>query len=170
MFKLIPLAIKLLILVIIVSVIFPNISIKYFLTGLMRVSLGTRVYIEDIRVDIMNTQFKVSGLEIWNPRGFPDGILTRIPKIFVDVDIARLLDGRLYFDTVEIDCRDIRVIRNEDGKINWMELKIFTQGAGSRGDARQKPGGTKFYIENLVLSLGYATYTDLYIQPPIQKS
>lgn len=170
MFKLISLAIKLLLLIIIVSVIFPNISIKYFLTGLLRVSLGTAVYIDDVRVDIINSQFKVTGLEIWNPRGFPDGILTKIPKIFVDIEFARLLDGRLYFDTFEIDCRDIRVIRNEDGKINWMELKIFRQKSGVREDARQKPGRTKFYVENLVLSLGYATYTDLYVQPPVQKS
>ena len=171
--KLIKLIFNLLVLTVILSLVFPDKAAPIFLSGALRVVLGAPVKIERARVDLWTGQATFEGIRIENPANFPDGILLGIPKIFVDLDRWALFKGRFHFNTLELDCRDIRVIRAEDGRVNLFSLNIFkssparSQGAKAAGP-EEGPG--RFQVDNLVLTIGFATFTDLSGSSPSQKS
>ncbi len=163
---------KLAVFIVILAAVFYNLSAKYLLTWFLSSTLGVPAKIESARFDLANTQVKFEGIELRNPAGFPDGILVNIPEIFIDFEISSLWEGRLHLQTVEIDCRDIRVVRDVDGRINWLSLKVL-KSAPPKSEARprktvQKP--VRFYIDRLVLSLGFATYVDVAGPNQVQRS
>ncbi|MBI3306698.1 MAG: hypothetical protein HYZ84_02670 [Candidatus Omnitrophica bacterium] len=171
--KLIFRLIQLFFLIIILSLIFHDTAAKIFLTGFLGWNLGVPVQIEKTKVNLLDTDIEVRGLRLGNPSNFPEGTLVYIPVIFVDFEAWDLLKGRIHFETVEIDCEDIRIVRNEAGQVNWLSLRAF-KARKSKPVSKNAPayGGPPpaFQIDQLVLSLGTASYVDLYSQEPLQKS
>ena len=164
--------IKLTILIVIVSLIFHDIAGKFYLNAFLRWSLGVPVETEKVHINLKEAQAEVRGLRLGNPAGFPDGTLVYIPKIFIDLDPFALLRSQIHIEELAIDCDDIRIVRDEDGDVNWLSLKPLkakksasqTQtGSASRGDS-----AAFFALDKLVLSLGAVSYVDLYAG--IQKS
>ena len=161
---------KLCFLVLVLALIFHNFTAKWLLTAALRWSLGVPVEVEEAHVDLLATQVLFSGIRLGNPEGFPKGVLADIPKLFIDAEISSLWERRLHLETVEINIRELHILRGVDGRINLLALKVFkfpeeraSHGAGSgpRFD---------FYVRQLVLTLGRGTYKDLSRPASVEKS
>jgi len=122
--------------------------------------LGTRVSVQGISVDPMNTQMKLEGLVIKNPLMFPEGNLAEITKIYVDWDLAKILERKIEFSTVDIVIAELRILNTPDHGLNIQALNIFKETRAS----------LEFEIDRFVLTADRATYTDLTGERPLQKS
>lgn len=167
--------IKLIILIAVLSFVFRNFAARWALGAYLEHELGTRVDIKDVTIDFVNTQIKFDGLVIRNPLVFPDGVLADIPKLFIHWDPAPLLKGNLVFRTIELNVAEIRILNIPGNGLNLYALKIFRRELPSedRDGGYDTPSSRKapqFYIDQFILTLGKATFTDLTGANPYQKS
>jgi len=182
--KLIWKLVKLFILVLIVVLIFHNWIATVAISKGLEASLGTEVKIDKVKIDILDTSAMIRGIEIKNPDGFPRGDLAYVPKIFADFEPASLFKGVIHFSKIELNFESMQVIRARDGRINILSLKVLEE-AERKEDAPAPPRQEKergeekpkaqmpqldFRIDELVLTLGGATYIDLTGPEPIEKT
>ena len=89
---------------------------------------------------------------MYNPSGFPEGILVSCPKIKVIYDRATLFKQKRHFLLVEIELKEMGLTKNKDGKLNVDSLKIVQQSKSSPP--------TPMQIDLLTLSIGKIVYKD----------
>jgi hypothetical protein len=89
---------------------------------------------------------------MYNPNGFPDGILVSCPKIKVIYDRATLFKPKRHFLLVEIELKEMGLTKNKAGKLNVDSLKIVQQSKSSPP--------TPMQIDLLTLSIGKIVYKD----------
>ena len=173
MFRLIGNIIKLFLLIVIAGLIFHNWTAKFLLTTGLRLALGTPASVQEVKVDFANTDVLFEGIEIDNPSGFPPGTLARIPKIFIDFEISSLWEGKIHFATIELNFDELHVIRKQDGKINLLEFKALQKSTAARKEEKQVPqkmSAIPLQIDELILSLGRATFMDMSGPTTAQKN
>lgn len=169
--KLIFRLVKLFILLVILGLIFNDFAAKILLTGFLRCSLGVPVQMKTVEVSLGDTEVEIRGLKLGNPSGFPEGTLVYIPKIYLDLESWDLLRGRIHVEVLEIDCQDIRIVRDIDGRVNWLSLKVLpAQKPETKPKPEDKGRPFSLQIDTLILSLGTASYVDLYSAEPVQKN
>lgn len=162
---------KLCLLLLVLALIFHNFTARLALSIGLRAALGTPVKIEKVRIDLWNTHFLFRGIEIGNPYDQPDGVMMRIPKIFIDLELSSLWEGRLHLEVVEIDVSEIRVVHFPDGSINLLSASALERKPRARDEeTRGKAGPLEFRIDRLVLTLGRATYMDLTGPSPVIRN
>lgn len=157
---------KLCLLLLILALVFHNFTAKLALAMGLRAALGAPVKIEKVRIDLWNTHFLFRGIEISNPYDFPKGLMVKIPKIFIDLELSSLWEGRVHLEVVEIDVEELRVVRFPDGQMNLLSLGALEPKSRERASGRgaEREGGRKpigFQIDRLVLTFSRATYMDL---------
>lgn len=167
--------IKFFIFLIILAFVLKNFAMKWIASGVLGSQLGTKVKVGDVRMDLVNTQVKFEDLRIQNPMEFPDGTLASIPKLFIDWKPSALLKGKIGFHTIELNIEEMSIMNIRGSGLNLYALKIFRKDAeqdktSRRTESREKPGIPNFQIDQLVLTLGKATFTDLTGTNPVQKS
>ncbi len=147
---------------------------KWLLTVYLQKEFGTQVTVEEVKLDFVNAQAKYNGVVIQNPLVFPDGGMIFIPKLFLDFKPEALLRGKIMLRTLEVNVGEIRVLNVPGNGLNLYALSVMKPkfkdtgepGAG-RFAAEIKP---QFGVDQLILSLGQATSTDLTGPNPLQKS
>lgn len=138
------------------ALVFHNFTARMLLQAGLAYKLGTGVEVDSARVDFLGSRVTFQDIEIKNPEGFPQGVMARIPKISMDLDIASLGAKTLRFESVEIEASEIRILHQPGGRLNLLALKVFENKSQPR-----ESGAIKVYISNLVLTLGKAVYLDL---------
>jgi uncharacterized protein involved in outer membrane biogenesis len=132
--------------------IFINLIIKS--VGTMSASriTGAPVHMDGFSLNILSSTIHISGFKMYNPSGFPEGILVSCPKIKVIYDLATLFKKKRHFLIVEIELKEMRLTKNKAGKLNVDSLKIVQQSKSSPPIPMQ--------IDLLALSIGKIVYKD----------
>ena len=104
------------------------------------------------------------------PPQFPEGTFANIPKIYIDWEWASLLERRFHAETFEIDCSELRLIRDHAGRFNLLSLRALKNPPPAPPPSSGESRPVRFHIDNFILTLGSATYTDLSGEAPVQKS
>ncbi len=161
--------------IIILALVFHNFTAKWLLSVGLRIATGAPVSVESAHINFLDTDVLFEGIEVDNPKGFPKGTMVKIPKIFVDLEIASLWEHRIHLDQVEVFISEINLAKNAERKINFLQLKTFE----SKGDSeftfydpenKHKPTKeVKFLVEKFILSLDKVTYTDYSSNNPASK-
>jgi hypothetical protein len=152
MFKLIWNLLKLIVLTVVLALIFHNFTARLAMSAFLRYHLGAPVEIRQARVDFLNTQISFKDVEIQHPEDFPRGTLALVREIFMDSEISSLWRGGWNWDTIEVEFDTIRIVRNEQGRVNLLALKALKEGEGRKEE---------FQLEKFVLSMRDGFYTDL---------
>ncbi len=160
---------NLLILSTVLALIFHNLTAKLVLQFALRSVLGVPASIGRVELSFPNTSVLFRDIEMGNPSGLPQGKMARIPKIFLDFEVSSIFEGRIHFETVEIVFEELRVIRFPEG-INLLSLKSMESSSRrkDRREAQSRP--VQFQIDELVLTLGRATYMDLTGATPLIRN
>ncbi len=124
--------------------------------------LGAPVRINSFSLNLFKQAVSIGGLKISNPKGFPEGTLVDITRIAVACDLAALVKKELHLKHVEIDIKEIGIIRNKEGKLNVEALKVTEK------KPAEKPAGKKekpaeqipMQIDTLKLNVGNIIYKD----------
>jgi len=117
---------------------------------------GAPVGIDRFSLGVFKRSVRISGFKIFNPSGFPKGILVELPKINVDYSLGSLLSGKLHLLNVEVELKEIGLIKNKDGKLNVDSLKIVKESKKKGKASAQMP----IKIDTLKLGIGRIVLKD----------
>ncbi len=132
--------------------IFKNLIIKAVVTTSVSGITGAPVHMDSFLLNILSSTIQVSGFKMYNPSGFPEGILVSCPKIKVIYDRATLFKKKRRFLLVEIEIKELDLTKNKEGKLNVDSLKIARQPKSSPS--------TPMQVDLLTLSIGKIVYKD----------
>ncbi len=158
--KLIGKIINFFLLFIVLAAIFHNFTAKTALAFGLGHVLGTAVHVDSADVDFRGTHVTFRGVRIDHPRGFPHGTMMDIPLIFADLEISALLGRKIHVETVEVQLREVNVIRDSKRRINLLFLKIFEDGQSSSSQPSQQGQVMPLQIDQLIFSAGQIVYKD----------
>jgi hypothetical protein len=142
--------------------IIKNQIIKSVVTKVAAQVIGAPVHIDSFSLNFLSSTIHISGFKIYNPSGFPEGILVSCPKIKVIYDRATIFKQKRHFLIVEIELKEMGLTKNKEGKLNVDSLKIVQQPKSSPSIPLQ--------IDLLTLSIGKIVYKDYTIgtQPSVR--
>lgn len=153
---------RLLIILIIVAVslttlgIFKDLLVKSAVTILLTNVTGAKIHIDSLSFGLFNSKVKIKGFKIYNPKGFPEGVLLNLEDISVHYDLGGLLGKTIYLKNVFVDLKEVVVIRDKEGKLNVDSLKISKSEKAADKPVKKTP----MRIDILTLSLGRVIYED----------
>jgi len=125
--------------------------IKSIITVVATEVTGAPVHIDGFSLGIFNQTVRISGFKMYNPKGFPKGILVHLSKIDIIYDLRALLKKNLRLASAEIELKEMGLIKNEEGKLNVNELKVVKQGEKKEG---RPPEQMPMQIDTLKLGIG----------------
>ena len=140
---------------VLVVVLFPQ-AAQGLLTGQLSKALGLPVQIREFVCNFSQPQFRLKELIITNPHGFPAAELAAISEVKVQYVPSFGMLRQLDLQKVEINFRELRLVRNQQGEIN-LPVQSPLQAAGDN-------------IDEVILNLGSVIYTDLSGKEPVQKT
>lgn len=118
--------------------------------------IGAPVHIDGVSFRVFGHSIKISGLKIYNPAGFPEGILLDLPKIKVNYDPGALLKKKLHLYSVDVELREIGLEKNKQGELNVDALKV----AGQQEEKNQPSVPMPIRIGLVKLKMGSLVYKD----------
>lgn len=139
--------------------------IKSVITVVASKVTGAPVHIDGFSLGILNQTIKISGLKIYNPQGFSQGVLIDIAKANVTYDLAAFLKKKIHLANVVFDLREMGLEKNKEGKLNVDALKVVKQEEAGK-PAPQMP----ISIDMLKLDIGKIVFKDFSVgkEPSIQ--
>ncbi|MDD5561762.1 MAG: AsmA family protein [Candidatus Omnitrophica bacterium] len=125
--------------------------IKSAITVIATQATGAPVHIDGFSLGVFSQSVRISGLKVYNPKGFPKAILVDLPNINVRYDLGALLKKKLHLLNVRVEIKEIGLEKNNEGKLNVDELRVVKQGREKAGKpSEQMP----MQIDMLTLSMG----------------
>lgn len=132
-------------------------AIKLVVTVTATQVTGAPTHIDGFSLGIFNRSIKITGLRMYNPRGFSRGILVDLSKIYVKYDLGDLIKGKLHLTNAEIELKELGIEKNKDGNLNADSLKVVKEGRkSSKEPAKQMP----MQIDLLKLGIGKVIFKD----------
>lgn len=158
MFKVLWNLLKLGILLFILGVFFHHAGAKWLSSYYLQHRLGTRVSVEDMELDFVNSRAKLVNVKIHNPMAFPGGVLAEIPVVYMEMEPWSLIRGKLRFKTLDIHLNRIRVLRTDRGT-NLYALKTLETVSSSQAmtSGNEAP---RLWVDRLQVRFGAGTFTD----------
>lgn len=132
--------------------IFKNLIIKSVVTTAASRITGAPIHMDGFSLNILSSTIYISGFKMYNPDGFPEGMLVSCPKIKVIYDRATLFKSKRHFLLVEVELKDMGLTKNKEGHLSVDSLKIVQQSKSSVPIPMQ--------IDLLNLSIGKIIYKD----------
>jgi hypothetical protein len=130
--------------------IFQNLIIRSVVTKVASDITGAPVHMDVFSLNLLSSTINISGFKMYNPGGFPEGVMVSCPKIKVIYDRATLFKPKRHFLIVEIEFKELVLTKNKEGKLNVDSLKIVQQSKSSLPVPMQ--------IDLLTLSIGKMVY------------
>jgi len=135
-----------------------DVIIKSVVTTVAGHVMGTRVTAGGLHLGIFTGSVHIKGFKVYNPQGFPDGVLLDMPLIKVKCRLPALLKNKIDLSLVDIHLKQLIVIKSKEGKLNVDALKV-SQKEGAAPKNKQKTMG--FHIDLFNLEIGRVVNKDL---------
>ena len=148
-----------------------NMVAKSAISAGVKAMTGLKLSMRSMNVGIFRTLIDIKGLNLFNPRGFPDKLMVDMPEIYVNYDLGAFLKRKVHLKEVRLDLREFVVVKNKDGKLNLDSLKVVQAEKGEvPAEKKEKAAMPEFQIDVLKLKIGKVVYKD-YSQgtPPMVK-
>ncbi len=107
-----------------------NLIIKSIATKAASRTIGAPVSIDNLSLNIFTSIVDISGLKIYNPSGFPEGIMVSFPKIKAIYDFGSFLKRKPHLLLVEVELKEMVITTNKEGKLAVDSLKIAQESEG----------------------------------------
>lgn len=120
--------------------------------------IGAKVAASGLSLGIFTGNVRISGLKVYNPKGFPSGVLLDMPLITVKCRLPALLKKKIDLALVDIRLKQMTVIKNKEGKLNVDALKVSKKDESASGKKQEAMG---FHIDLFNLEIGKIVNRDL---------
>ncbi len=134
--------------------------IKRVVVSAAKKVLGVEVRIGGLSLGVFRQRVIIKNLKVYNPPDFPKERLLSVPKIRVDYDLGALLKKKIHLTRLEVDLKEMLLVKNKQGKLNVDALKVAQKEEGPAEPQQAMP----FKIDYLVLSIGQVVYKDFSTQ------
>ena len=133
-------------------------ALKAVITAVGSNVVGAPVRMQGFSMSLIRQSVRIGGLRIYNPPGFPQGVLADIPRVAVDLDPWALIGGKLHLQSAEIEVKEVVLIKNKEGKSNVDSLKVARkeEKKEEKKPAKQMP----MQIDLLTLKMGRVVQKD----------
>ena len=150
---------------IVLIVIGRNIIVKAVVPIAARSVEGIKMSLGKVNIGLTDVLIGIKGIEIKNPKGFPEGNMVEIKEIYIDPVVADVFKGTIHLVEVRFDLDNLVIIRNEDGDFNFKKLtkaKKIQDGEEDveSDDEKKESKKSKIQIDTLKLKLGTVIYKD----------
>lgn len=124
---------------------------------------GTRIQIGGFSLGILKQVVSIKNFKMYNPAGFPAGVMVDLPQVHVESELFSLLKGKLHLKTVSIELKELNLIKNKEGKLNVDSLKVSQQ---QPEEAREKKPAKpqQMQIDLLNLNIGRIVMRDYSVE------
>jgi hypothetical protein len=120
---------------------------------------GAPTRVGGLSLSILRQSIKISNLKIYNPEGFPNGVLIDIPKIRASGNMFALLGGKVHLKQLDLEIKEISMVKNKKGKLNVDSLKIANDQA-DREEAKKPVRQPALQIDIFNLGMGRVVSKD----------
>ncbi|MBW2038065.1 MAG: hypothetical protein JRI46_00470 [Deltaproteobacteria bacterium] len=150
--------------VFVLLLVFKNMLIKMGVEKGAKKVTGLELAIGDMDVGLLASKVDITDMKLLNPAGFPDKVMINIAKFLVDFELASFFKGRAHFETVELNLKELIVVRNRERKLNISALKSVSEKTKKEKKPVKKKKEEKtppeVTIDKLILTIGKVTYKD----------
>jgi uncharacterized protein involved in outer membrane biogenesis len=152
--------------VFVLLLVFKNILIKLAVEEGIKKVTGLELTIGTIDVGLLAPKVDVTDMRLLNPARFPDKVMIDIPKFLVDFELASFFKKRAHFKTVELNLKELMVVRNKERKLNIDALTAVGEKRQQGGktveqkETKQKQKTPQVTIDKLMLKIGKVVYKD----------
>jgi uncharacterized protein involved in outer membrane biogenesis len=166
MMKKLGIVIGIIVVVIALLLFFKNILIKTALEEGTKKVTGLELTIGTMNVGLLAPKVDIIDMRLLNPPGFHDKVMIDIPKFFVTFELASFFKKRAHFKTVELNLKELVVIRNKEHQLNIDALTAVgekrQQGVKpvERKETKQAQKAFQITIDKLNLKIGKVVYKD----------
>lgn len=124
--------------------------------------LGAKVRMAKFSLSLVKQSITIEGLRVNNPKGFPEGAMIDAPKISVSCDMGALLKKKLVFKNIEINIKNIVIIRDKDKQLNVNALNTAAETKPQEKDKQEEKPAAQMpmRIDVLKLNVGEIIYKD----------
>ncbi len=146
--------------------VFKNFLIRLAIEQATKKATGLELTIGTMDVSLLASKVDVTDMRLLNPPGFPDKVMIDIPQFLVDVELASFFKQRKHVETLELNLKELVVVRNKDRKLNIDSLTALgkkKQGGKKpveQKEAKQEGKAPQVTIDKLILKIGKVTYKD----------
>jgi uncharacterized protein involved in outer membrane biogenesis len=158
--------VKILVIIVVVVVglgIAKNALTQIVLSSAISKAAHVPVKIGGVNLSLLSASLRIKNLKVSNPSGYPEKVMMDVPQIFVDFDPKALSQGKAHFEEVNLDLKELVVIKRKDGALNVDAVKpTEAEKKASNEKAKAPKGGKapKLMIDKLTLSIGRVVYKD----------
>jgi len=132
--------------------IFKDLIIKSAVTTAASRIIGTPVHMDKFSLDVFRSTIHITGFKMYNPGGFPEGLLVFCPRIKVIYGRGTLFKEKRHLLLVDIELQEMGLTKNKDGILNVDSLKVVKE-------SRSAPP-VPMQIDMVTLRIGKIVYKD----------
>ena len=147
------------IVIVLSGIIFKDFLIQCAISNVGSAVLGAPVEVGSFGWNFFTQKIHIRDLRVFNPQGFPHQPLIDISAVDVDYDFASLIRGNLHFPYINVDLKEMVIVKNAQGQLNVDALKV-SQKSTSQGPSQAAPVMRPLSIDAMKLSLGRTIYED----------
>ncbi len=142
-----------------------DVVIKDFLAAGIKKVTGADVRIGKFSLSFLTQTVKINNFKMYNPQGFPKGILADLPYMKVSLDVAALFKNELHLKELTIDLKELQLIRNKEKELNVDALKPAKEKEATTGKKAES-----MRIDVLNLNIGRIVEKDYSVEggPSVQ--
>ena len=111
---------------------------------------GAPTRVSGLSLSIIRQSVKISNFRMYNPKGFPKDILVDIPEIRVACNLKALITGKIHLRQLDLEIKEIGLVKNKEGKLNVDSLKIAAQ----KPEEKEKKPAKQLAMRIDLVSLG----------------
>jgi uncharacterized protein involved in outer membrane biogenesis len=129
---------------------------------------GAPTTVGGLSLSVIRQSVKISNFRMYNPKGFPNDILVDIPKMGVACNLGALITGKIHLRQLELEIKEMGMVKNKEGKLNVDSLKIAAEKSGEK---EKKPAKQlAMQIDIVSLAMGRVVSRDYSVEgPPVIK-
>ena len=142
-----------------------NIIVKVAIEKGVQAVTGLPLEIKKVNIGIISSHIGITDLKLFNPSGFPKGVMFYASEIFVDYHLGDMLKGKIHLEEVRVNFDQFIIVKNAEGQLNLKSLSPKTkerskESVKDKVGEEKKKGMPQIQIDHLALKVGKVTYKD----------
>ncbi|MFA5144534.1 MAG: hypothetical protein WC723_00785 [Candidatus Omnitrophota bacterium] len=129
---------------------------------------GAPTNVGGLSLSIIRQSVKISNLKMYNPKGFPKDVLVDIPRMGATCNIGAFITGKIHLRQLNLEIKEIGLVKNKEGKLNVDSLKISAEKSG--GKEKKPAKELSMRIDIVTLGMGRVVSKDYSVEgQPVVK-
>ena len=98
--------------------------VKTIVATAIEKTVGAKISIGSFSLSLLTHTLEMKDFKMYNPSGFPKGLLIDLAYIRVDLDVPALLKKELHLRELTVELQELDLVKNKEGQLNVDSLKV----------------------------------------------